>query len=245
MEPFFPEDGVFSYTPRPKQKDSNLDLGWCQGYWCIPYHLRDAFKEKTGVEANISDFPWDPPKMIFSRRYLNTLKNLNKEKIHDFCFIGAFNNPGIHRKWVIEFAKKYFTGNSVFINTDHPADWVSLGPWDYTGKIKGYNPMSQPDKSKYYIQYEDQPFYFQTMSNSKFGLVPRGDSSWTFRIYETLACGLIPIVESWHHLYRTEEESKIDFEYILVDFEKDSSQFVYDKNAILYNYSLFEKHFLL
>lgn len=54
-------------------------------------------------------------------------------------------------------------------------------------------------------------------------------------------CGTIPIVESWHHTYRTLIESKINYKYFLYN----SFNIFYDNEIINYNYNIFEKYHLI
>lgn len=99
---------------------------------------------------------------------------------------------------------------------------------------------------------------------SKFVLCPGGDAPWSFRFYEVLMCKSIPIVESWHHTYRTKEESKINYKYLLLEnIENDINYKKHEddsRNAILFyevgdgikyddyvneNTKIFEKYHLL
>ncbi len=43
--------------------------------------------------------------------------------------------------------------------------------------------------------------YYQTLSNSKFILCPDGDFVWTYRFFEAIFCGAIPVVENSCQLY--------------------------------------------
>ena len=55
-------------------------------------------------------------------------------------------------------------------------------------------------------------------------------------------CQSIPIVESWHHTYRTKEEANIKYKYILYnEWEKNRIYIDY----IYKNIKLFKKHHLL
>ena len=82
----------------------------------------------------------NPPFAIFSKKYYDDINKLDHVKIHDYCFIGSISSSTKNREWVIEFAKKNFTNNSIFINTDNDKNWVSLGVFDLTHKNLGYNP---------------------------------------------------------------------------------------------------------
>jgi hypothetical protein len=43
--------------------------------------------------------------------------------------------------------------------------------------------------------------YFNIMSNYKFTLCPNGDFVWTYRFFEAILCGSIPIIEQECNLY--------------------------------------------
>ena len=199
----------------------HLELGrtWYAG---LKYHMEKALGEKN---LNKNDANVSPPYALFSYKYYNKINDLNHDKIHDFCFMGSIDSCYKRRKWVIEFAKKYFTPNSIFINTDNPPDWQSLGPFDYTKQNPGFNPRSQHNNQSKKVQFrkvQENIFYFEKMCQSKFVLCPAGDSPWSFRFYETLMCKSIPIVESWHHTYRTSEEAGVKYKYCLhSDFHTD------------------------
>jgi len=219
-----------------------IDLGWCQGYMGLKYHIEDAYIEK-GLDTRFLN--WSPSIAIFSKKYYNEINELNHDKLHDFCFIGSINSCYKRRLWVINFTKKYFTQNSIFINTDDDPKWQLLGSFDYSNKKFGFNPKKMPNNQSKEIQYrkiKENLFYFEKMCQSKFILCPAGDSSWSFRFYEALMCKSIPIVESWHHTYRTLEEANIKYKYILFnDIEKEIS---YDE-LINDNIQIFEKYHLL
>ena len=220
--------------------DSNLELGWSQGYMALAYHMVEALQEK-GIHQVVS---WSPPIAIFSRKYYNEICELNHNKIHDFCFIGSIDSNYETRKWVIDFAKKYFTDNSIFINTDNNPNWELLGSFDYSNKIVGYCPKKMPDNQSKQVQYrivKENLGYFETMCKSKYCLCPAGDAPWSFRFYETLMCKSIPIVESWHHTYRTKQEASIKYKYVLYqDIENtiDYDDYVDENIRIFENYHL-------
>ena len=197
------------------KREGELELGWCTGYMALKYHKEEALMEKNIRPINI-DF--SPPFAIFSRKYYNEINELNHDKIYDFCFIGSIETNHKARQWIIDFAKKYFTSNSIFINTDNDPNWVLLGTFDHSNKNLGFNPKKQPDNQSKHVQYrviEENKVYFENMCQSKFVLCPAGDAPWSFRFYEVLMCKSIPIVESWHHTYRTPEEANLKYKYIL------------------------------
>lgn len=213
-----------------------LDLGWCQGYMALQYHLEEAILEKNKIGPA-------PEIAKFSHKYYNEIQKIKNIKLYDFCWIGSIESSKEHRLWIIDFAKKYFTKNSIFINTDFPDDWEKLGDFDLTLLKVGYNPKLQNDNQSKEVQYrkiENNLFYFTTMRQSKFTLCPRGDSSWSFRFYEILMCETIPIVNSIHDTYRTVEESLLDYKYLL----QNSDQFNYDESLVKSNTKIFKKNHL-
>ena len=153
----------------------NLNLGWCQGYMALKYHMEDALLENN---LDITTANWSPPFALFSKKYYNELNALNHDKIYDFCFIGSIKSNFQARQWVINFAKKYFTSKSIFINTDNPPNWVSLGDFDYTTMNIGFCPAIMPDNQSKKVQYrvvDENIEYFEKMCKSKFVLCPAGD----------------------------------------------------------------------
>ena len=144
---------------------TNLILG-NQYYKGLQYHMEDALAE---VGKEIEDASPVPPLAKFTRRYYQSIVNLNPtgEKIYDFCFIGSTIINKAERQWVINFAKKYFTTESVFINTD--PGHHSLGPFDKTNDpvFKGwYNPRRNDDNQSRKVQYRvvsENEMYFLTM----------------------------------------------------------------------------------
>lgn len=212
-------------------------MDWYMG---LKYHMEEALVEKkiNPILANEC-----PPFALFSEKYYNEINKLNHNKIYDFCFIGSISSNYYERLWVIDFAKKYFTPNSIFINTDNNPNWIPLGPFDYSNQNIGFNPKNMPDNQSKKVQYrvvKENIDYFETMCQSKFVLCPAGDSPWSFRFYEVLMCKSIPIVISCHHTYRTKEESTIPYRYQIVN-----SNINYDDECVKENTKLFEKYHLL
>jgi hypothetical protein len=213
----------------------NLDLGWCQGYMALQYHMEEAIIEKQLENISATSCP---PLAIFSKKYYNDINELNHQKKYDYCFIGSINSSYERRIWVINFVKKNFTNNSIFINTDD----------NPKGELLGFCPRLQPDNQSKKVQYrivKDNVEYFEKMCQSKFVLCPAGDAPWSFRFYEVLMCKSIPIVESWHHTYRTKEEAKLNYKYILYkDIENVKNDINYD-DYVIENTKIFENYHLL
>jgi hypothetical protein len=54
------------------------------------------------------------------------------------------------------------------------------------------------------------PNYVAELGRSHFALCPAGDFHWTYRFFEAIAAGAVPLVESRHALYQ-------GFHYLLMD----------------------------
>lgn len=108
---------------------------------------------------------------------------LDHTKVYDFVFIGSINSNDKNRKWVIDFAEKHFTDNSIFVNTDNPPNWVALGKFDYTNHFAGFCPRHNKDNQCKHVQYrvvQDNIEYFETMCKSTYCLCPAGDAPVEF-----------------------------------------------------------------
>jgi hypothetical protein len=212
-----------------------LQLG-CQYYMALKYHMEEAHEENN-LDTSVATC--EPTFAIFSKKYYNEIDSLECYKKYDYCFIGAIINYK-DRKWVIDFAKKYFTKNSIFINTTCDCNWELLGEFDYSNKKLGFCVITSNDNQSRKVQYrivQENLFYFQTMKQSKFVLCPGGnDAPWSFRFYEVLMCKSIPIVETWHHTYRTKEESTINYKYVLANNVEEEISYdeLVDENTILF-----------
>lgn len=222
---------------------TDLDIG-CDAYMNLKYLYDEAFQEINRPPLNSSA---SPPYAIFTKHYYNELQRFDKTKKIDYCFIGAMIACPERRKWVADFAKKYFTKNSIFINTSADENWVKLGDYDLSNQNLGFCIRKQNDTQSKEHQYRvinENLFYFTILCNTKFSLCPAGDGPWSFRFYETIMCDSIPIVESWHHTYRSKEESRINYKYLLYN-DNDNENYNFDKNIILHNNKIFKKYHLL
>jgi hypothetical protein len=121
-----------------------------------------------------------------------------------------------------------------------------LGSFDYSNKNLGYCPKNMPNNQSKQVQYrvvKENIEYFEKMCKSKYVLCPAGDAPWSFRFYEVLMCKSIPIVETWHHTYRTKEEAKINHKYVL--YENIENDINYNNNYVNENTIIFENHYLI
>jgi hypothetical protein len=77
--------------------------------------------------------------------------------------------------------------------------------------------------------------YFQLQAQSKFIICPSGDVGcpWTYRFFEAMICGAIPIVESTSPCYAP-------YKFYMAD--EDPKNFIYDTEMVKYNFEECVKH---
>lgn len=212
----------------------------CQYYEGLRYHMEDALQEQGLHEARATN---KPPIAIFSRAYYRSIQALDHTKKHDYCFIGSLASHPQHRAWVLPFVQRHFTDRSVFVNTDQDPGWRCLGTYDKTREFASFNPRQQPDNQSRDVQYRDvsgNRAYFETMCQSECVLCPAGDAAWSFRFYETLMCQSVPVVQSWHHTYRTPQEATLPYQYKL----SDDVDAVNHADVVQHNTWVFERYHL-
>ena len=252
---FYPFLSIETFDNKDDEGDIGEQETWNPthiDYKALRYHMEDAYIEKNMDPINATDVP---DFAIFPMAYYNDITNITipfTNKTHDFCFIGSIGSYLPRRLWVIEFAKKYFTSNSIFVNTDDTTDWELLGDFDLSKKKLGFAPKNHKDNQSREAQMRkisENEFYFDTMCKSKFILCPAGDAPWSFRFYETLMCKSLPIVETKHHTFRTSPESGIGYRYLLYNnidkirsIENDESKY---NEMVEENNTLFREHHLL
>ena len=221
------------------KKPQPLRLGWCQGYMGLQFHMEKALQE-AGLSPDRA-VP-NPPFALFARQYLAEIAALDHDKKHDYCFIGSISpafGQGGPREWVRRFP--HFSENSVFANTDKTANWPILGNFDLTGMEYAVEHFSKPegDATSQYRDVQQNRVYFETMCQSRFVLCPAGDAPWSFRFYETIMCGSLPVVDSPHHTYRTREEALLDYRYVIAGSsvgEEDYNAWVRHNTALLWRH---------
>jgi hypothetical protein len=78
--------------------------------------------------------------------------------------------------------------------------------------------------------------YFNRMANSKFVLCPNGDFIWTYRFFEAIICGAIPIIENKADIYE-------GFKFYKMSDTID--KYIYDTDIVKYNFDLAQKKLTL
>jgi hypothetical protein len=71
--------------------------------------------------------------------------------------------------------------------------------------------------------------YYRILSNSKFVLCPSGDYTWTYRFFESILCGAIPVVEKKCDAYEG---------FIYRNMEENPNNFLWTIEDAVFNYQL-------
>jgi hypothetical protein len=181
-------------------------------------HLEAGFRE-----ADIPDHAERPRLTLFPRSFVEQVEALPHAKIYDFNFVGALyieEKTWTNRQWVLEFAKRHFTSQSIFQVTDRNArqrDWLMrrrhrrLGEFDRTFSHSGFVPKECPVKDRGYFD----PEYFTILCQSRFTLCPAGDAPWSMRFHEAILSKSIPVVQEAQHTGRNDLEYAIGYKYYL------------------------------
>lgn len=69
--------------------------------------------------------------------------------------------------------------------------------------------------------------YFKILSDSEFVFCFRGDYIWTYRFFESIMCGAIPIIESFSPIYK---------DFIFYTLKDEPKSMVWTEEKALYNY---------
>ena len=79
--------------------------------------------------------------------------------------------------------------------------------------------------------------YFDKMARARFVLCPDGDFVWTYRFFEAILCGAIPIIQNWCELYNGY--------YHFGNYPELTHLFTYDKGAVHHNLVKIKKEMML
>lgn len=194
-------------------RDKSTETTWCPK---LQMWATDALKEcnlNQKVGRSVAIFP---------RWWIEKIASLSHEKTIDFNFIGSFKvdqETEKNRRWILEYARKNFTRNSHLQFTDKTtkSTHLPIAEFDYTHEQQGFVPKEQPISNRNFFDYN----YYSILCRSKFTLCPSGDSDWSMRFYESIACQSIPILPA-KDSFRTLFEKDLNYYF----FErKDSPKF--------------------
>ncbi len=70
--------------------------------------------------------------------------------------------------------------------------------------------------------------YFELLANSKFVLCPSGDYTWTYRFFEAVMCGAIPVIEDYSPVYNGFRFKTINEPVRTMEWSQDDAEYNYN-----------------
>ncbi|MFI8378752.1 hypothetical protein [Leeuwenhoekiella sp. NPDC079379] len=166
--------------------------------------------------------------LIFANSLTNFLKNSWPEaKNLKFSFVGLFTKERkiALLKWIKNFDNSIFY--PFYLNYRPVTKAVNL-QLNFTKK-KSLFYISASKRGREFPSKSFDLNYFNILLRSKFVLCPSGDFVWTYRFYESVLCGAIPVIEKYCEAYEG---------YIFRYFNDDTNSFQWSEEIALYNYKL-------
>jgi len=152
------------------------------------------------------------------------------------------------RNWIFDFIEENFTDNDILKVTDAIV-WKPLGKFDVTQPGKWHDTRDaaiyaggfRNEKYREYMLYYD-PDYYQVMAQSYFTLCPGGDLNFSFRMFEAIMAGSIPVINSktldigYPRMWALWQ---IPYKYYVLE---DGDELVYRQDWVDENFRLFVKY---
>ena len=224
---------------------------------CIPVQHTDKFlriKEKFNVDFRegamgvkcIEDFKIDhsSPKtsigsidrpLIFPHSIINHCRTLWDEKRGvEVSFAGLITKK--RKRILSEYVKNNF-GKEKYIGNVNPINkrlknklrkMFGIGPKSYSIEVGNLEIRSSTRGREFPIKAWDER-YFNLLSRSKFVICPNGDYVWSYRFFESILCGAIPIIEESCEAYDDFFYYKIEDKYENLKWDMDKVHSNYKK----------------
>ena len=136
------------------------------------------------------------------------------------------------RSWVVNFCRAHARRASVYLHfTSVPKDYERAGPFDHSLVEKEF----LGDRF-----VENDAAYVELLCQTEFALCPAGDQPFSFRIYEAIAAGAIPVLEHSDHFGRNGVECSLGLIVTTVEQHANGSV-TYDPRIAQHNRDLFLK----
>lgn len=168
------------------------------------------------------------PILVFPRSHVEAAlyySSRSLERNVDFNFVGRINSkqPMVvkARRWVIDFARTFFTNQSHFVDTTarKQLSYKELDlAWDKSlSNARSFLPMdfmSRHEEHQCAMAKCDHAYY-ENLAKSRFTLAPAGDMPWSQRFFEAIMAGSVPIVVDSAHTGRSFAERNLGYKYLL------------------------------
>ncbi|WP_028377701.1 hypothetical protein [Leeuwenhoekiella sp. MAR_2009_132] len=166
--------------------------------------------------------------LIFANSLTNFLKNSwPEDKNLKFSFVGLFTKA---RKIVLLKWIKNLDSSIIYpFYLKYKPVTIALNLCNTFTKKKSLFYISASKRGREFPSKSFDLNYFKILLRSKFVLCPSGDFVWTYRFYESILCGAIPVIEEYCEVYEG---------YIFKYFNDDINSFQWSEEIALYNYKL-------
>ncbi len=173
--------------------------------------------------------------IIFPHSITTHLKHTwQKHRNYKFSFVGLIT---IQRKYVIEkWLKNRNPSKNYQLRIKNSLSYRLINKVLFFFKIQ-IMPLISEDEIYIWSSNKGRNFpvktwdekYFRVLANSEFVLCPSGDYIWSYRFFEAVLCGAIPIIEEYCDVYEG---------FIFKYMNEQSNGFRWDKEDAEYNYNL-------
>lgn len=212
------EEGVIT------QEQKNKGYGW----GTVPLEIKDK----------VSYYGFNVPKL--PRSYVEKVLAMNHTKTYRYMFSGSYAKLNKYRKWLPGFVKSNFKSGDYFRATDAGGKWSAMGEFDKSlSEGGGFRPKSSCPTC---MKFDEK--YWQNMVRSKFVVAPGGDAPYSFRFYEAILSGAIPLINDpatdWGPTgYLGQNMKDIGYQYAMT---KDAKTLEHDQKMVDLNMKKFMRY---
>lgn len=170
--------------------------------------------------------------LLFSRRLVNLCKSLWKaDRSRRFMFPGLLTDERISviRRWGSNAFGVKMQGLSGQIGLARKVIRRVLGVTLPVRQRFGELEVWSSERGRYFPYKVWDRTYFLSLCESQFVLCPDGDFPWTYRFFEAVLCGAIPVVQTQCSLYRG---------FFTKSFEDDPRDFNWSYEVALQNFEV-------
>jgi len=183
----------------------------------------------SDLKEKISFYGFNTPKL--PKSYVESVMAMNHTKTFRYMFSGSFVHLNKYRKWLPGFVKKNFGEKDYFKATDATNSYKAMGEFDRSlNHVAGFRPKSSCSTC---MTFDVE--YWQKMVSSEFVVTPGGDAPYSFRFYESILAGAIPIINNvdtdWHPTgFIGDNLLSIGYQYLMTTDSHKADQKMVDLN---------------
>jgi hypothetical protein len=217
---------------RELYKHFDLDLEFAKQDNYVEINDEHVHIQHTGESPETRLLNLSKP-LILPAHMLDACKEMWKgNRQFDYAFIGLIT--GRRKKWINQILRRQVNGYNDYTR------FLALNLKLYrllhfTSKGKKNVLITASEKGRKFPGKSWDNDYYMMLANSKFALCPSGDAGcpWTYRFFEAILCGAIPLVETVSPAYNY-------FKYYTTDTNPE--EIVFSREIIQHNFEMAKKH---